>query len=329
MNRSEFLHLFSALPLGFLRGDNLPRLQTFDIVSAFANAQDGDVVNVPPGLHLPTAPLSLRNKKRVTVQGNNACIFPYADFTGKPVLDLAGAWGCTVSNLFVQSPTSSNPVAAIVLGRTPENIASSNNILDGCKLEGSYSGATLYSVAAECNRITNCFLQTATNKPVIINSADDLLGLGLVEGYSNCVHWLDHCTIYNSDASPYAILHHGMVDDCTVEKCHVYLGSGDFIRMEGYGTLHFQLSNIRLEGNSNCLLVDNRADWASAWDISRISHYIQSDYVIHSSRDILNSRIDMTYGGICYAAQWLHLTNGAQLRDVDLIGNWTDKIVSS
>lgn len=326
-----YYHVIDTRKPGYVQASRVERvgLPPFDITSAFANVQNNGVIDIPPGQYYVTNTLSLIDKQFVTVNANNAFIIPSGDFTGKAVLDMRGAKNCNIHNLLIPSWLETNlPIASIVLGRTETSDGSNNTFLGG-GVSGKVSGAGVYSVCAEGIKFYNFNFQTENESPVLINSSLDILGLGLVES-SDCLMWFHDCTFRNYGTAPYLVLSKEFVSGMSIENAHVFLGNGGtFIRCEGENvmTYYLTLSGIRAEGNGNCLLIDAYGHYVAAWDIERIMWQISSEYIIHSSTPIIDSRFDFTFCNWSYAPKWLHLTNNAYIDRVDLVGQWTDKIV--
>lgn len=276
MNRRDFLKLspLAFAPI-FKGGKNW--LQTeYNIVSVFSNVQDGDVINIPPGLHMPADTLSLHNKRRVTIYANNAQIYPYGSFTGKPVLDMAGASQCKIHGLYIQSHETPNPISAILLGRTAQNGGGCNSFYD-MALEGYYSMADIYNVCSEGNSFINCFTQTEGSNPIVVSSIYNALGLDLVES-SNCSMYFDKCSFRNyGNAS--VLFRAEEAKDLKIRDSFIYLGTnGTFIQASG-DTNWLTLHDLRVEG-SNGLLLDNISGTAlKGLSVQRVNWTLQSPMI--------------------------------------------------
>lgn len=325
MNRRDFLKL-SPFALAPLLGADARR-QPFDLAAAFANVKDGDVINIPPGDYF-TDGLTLRNKRDVTINANHAKIHSNS-INGAPMLDMAGTAGCSLYGLRLDSRVAPVlPVAGLVLGRTEQSAGGSNSFYD-CTVGGNFTGASIYSVCQECNSFIGGGATTETDKPALIISSRDFLGLGLVES-SNCLMWISNFTLLNYGTALNLVICRDSVSGLSIKDSYCYLGNGGtFLQADGISdrTYYLTLSNIRAEGNGNCLLADISGVYVATWDIERIMWQISSPYIVHSDSAIIDSRLDFRFCGWAYADKWLHLTNGAWLDRVDLVGAWDGKIV--
>lgn len=134
--------------------DDLAALQ-----AVWAAATAGDVIYLPKGAYVISDQLNWTDKAEVTiVASRDAIISPKtgANFANKALLSLVGCTRAVIRGLRLNCTLASNrPKVGLVLGRSATNSGSSM-YFDSMLVDGSYTVASVLTVAAEVLTFINC-----------------------------------------------------------------------------------------------------------------------------------------------------------------------------
>lgn len=281
----------------------------YDIEAVFANAGEGDTINIPAGVHVISN--SLKPKSNQVIFWNNAQIKGDGDF---PLVDFSGASRVTSYNL--RTHTDSHAQAAVWLSRSPQGHGGGNVFIGG-SLDGHYSVATVWS-NSEGNRYNNVEFFTRTQAPALIYN-----------GSNTGDSWRD-CVFRNyGEFENVAMIQLGQTtSDLIFDGGYIYLGvNGTAFQATGTAS-DMTFKNIRVEGEgARSLFLDNVGTSTLYWyHIEKINWTIKSDYMIHAPLIIYESTLDFTWG-VNNAERYIHTEgSGPRVWRCRIYGNKADWI---
>lgn len=240
------------------------------------------------------------------------------DFSGKGVVDLAGATYAVVDGLRVYSNNTAayRPQVALVLGRSAGENGGSL-ALRNIELDGYYDGAVLYNCAAElvsfhggaiASRLaaTPCYYDSGTDDFSLCDTGGSNTRKFFYKTNFNNKAGTTGCkiiTLANSQA------------EVSFRDCFAAFGnsgSGHVFWVKDSSTLHLIVDQMRVEGGDHA---DSRflyaEDSASRLEVSHLNWTIISDYVIESRVDQNNWFIHHCQS---VAGDFLHVTNNSEMK---------------
>jgi len=281
-----------------------------NLVALFDNAQEGEVITIPPGFHTITE--SLKPKSWQVIYGNNAVIQPTGTF---PVFDFTGVSRVTSHNLKTHESTEN----ALLLSRHTSGHGANNRFYD-CWLEG------LTLVESEGNRFYNCTFLTRNANPALIYN-----------GSNTGDTWRDFAFLNYGTEENVSLVQLGQtVSGLVFDGGYFALGvNGTAFEITGAAST-ITIRNIRVEGTgTDSLLLDNTGSSSLyQYHIEKVNWTIPSDYMIHAPRIMHECNLDFIWGSAatryvhvdggtsklwrCFIkgnkVDWVTLTGGAQLR---------------
>lgn len=262
MNRRDFIRLS---PLALLCGAFTPQPQSFDLQSLFNNSQEGDVIEIPSGLHIVNN--TLYPKSFQVINGNNALIL--GNFNA-PLFDFTGAGRATINNLRTHNDCTTT--TAVLLSRTEGASNGAGNVFRNCIFDGSFSEACVV-VRSEGNTFSNCEFITRNESPNVI-----------YEGLNVTGNW-ERCAFRNySELSNVGLIKLNSGAGLNFRDNYYFVGNNGTAFQSNGSVTSVMIDGGRVEGVGNCLLIDNLQTLnLYQWNVNRISYTPSSDYVIRSN----------------------------------------------
>lgn len=305
------------------KGDGITD-DTVALQKATAALADGySLYFVPGSIYLVSDTIEIANKLFITVQGNNAIITTKStsDFTNKPLFSLKGTGYSTIYNLKINSTlqTSKQPVVGLLQARSNITYHGGGNLFISCHIYGYYSATSVYDVGTECYSFINCNLQSNNSSPVMIISNTDDYNLGLYLSSNVRKHFLN-CNFrqYGGETATNIVLKNGY--EITFDHCYL-ADAVNGIAFDITGVVqNLILKDLRVEGSGlNSRLLRNNITTLSYLKISDVVWTVSSDYMIESSKSILQSNIDLF--GYTAATKYIHMIGTAILANDMITGN--------
>lgn len=315
MNRRDFLKLGSLglLPLAFCEPT-----QPFDLVSAFAALGDGDVLDIPPGVHYVTDTLRPGSGNYHIVRGNNAIISPVGDFSGRPVVDLSSVKYGRFDNLRVLAGENDSAYAGILMGRAASDGA--GHILNQCVVQGAFTQGVLVNLGAEGYMLNQCNLITENSGPAMLID-------GPVAGGQH-----NQCAFRNyggREGVPLVDLHGTLSGLDFSATCYYYTGSnGHAFRVNGpeYGVVI--RGRVEGTGEGTRLLVNHGTSTLYNWTVEQVLYTPQAECMIETSKIIHECLFDFVHSAGCPSAKYFRLTGyGPRLWRCEVHGNRADWVM--